>query len=38
MLACQGNTLYLYGGLFEIGEKQFTLSDLYSIDLNKMKE
>uniref|UniRef100_A0A3Q2Q9L3 Kelch domain containing 4 n=1 Tax=Fundulus heteroclitus TaxID=8078 RepID=A0A3Q2Q9L3_FUNHE len=28
--------LYLYGGMFEVGDRQFTLSDFYCLDLHKM--
>lgn len=35
LVICRGQ-LYLYGGLFEIGSKQITLSDLYSLDIRKM--
>lgn len=30
LVVCKG-TLYLYGGVFEEGDKQYTLSDFYSI-------
>lgn len=30
------DTLYLYGGMMEIGEREVTLDDLYSMDLNKL--
>lgn len=29
-------TLYLYGGVREEGDKQYTLADFYSLDLHKM--
>ncbi|NXX95046.1 KLDC4 protein, partial [Centropus bengalensis] len=38
MLAVKNGLLYVYGGMFEVGDRQFTLSDLYSIDLHKMEE
>jgi hypothetical protein len=38
MLCCQGNMLFLYGGIVEVQDKQITLGDLYSIDLSKMIE
>lgn len=38
MLAVKHGVLYVYGGMFEVGDRQFTLSDLYSIDLHKMDE
>lgn len=31
MMAIQKSTLYLYGGMIEKGEKQFTLSDMHSL-------
>ncbi|XP_071172959.1 kelch domain-containing protein 4-like [Mytilus edulis] len=37
-LTVKNSTLYLYGGTYESGDKQWTLSDLYSIDLHKMDE
>lgn len=30
--------LYLYGGMFEVGDRQFTLNDLYCLDLHKMDQ
>lgn len=30
--------LFLYGGMFEVGDRQFTLNDLYCLDLNKMDQ
>uniref|UniRef100_A0A670YS19 Kelch domain containing 4 n=1 Tax=Pseudonaja textilis TaxID=8673 RepID=A0A670YS19_PSETE len=38
MLAVKHGVLYLYGGMFEVGDRQFTLSDLYALDLHKMEE
>nr|XP_048726831.1 kelch domain-containing protein 4 [Caretta caretta] len=38
MLAVKHGVLYVYGGMFEVGDRQFTLNDLYSIDLHKMEE
>nr|CAH7738499.1 unnamed protein product [Callosobruchus chinensis] len=35
-LAIKHSTLYLYGGMFEAGDKQITFSDFYSIDLKKL--
>ncbi|XP_075998616.1 kelch domain-containing protein 4 [Genypterus blacodes] len=32
---CQGK-LFLYGGMFEVGDRQFTLNDFYCLDLHKM--
>ncbi|XP_077300843.1 kelch domain-containing protein 4 [Arctopsyche grandis] len=37
MIAVQKSTLYLYGGILEKGEKQFTLSDMYCLDLHKLE-
>lgn len=28
--------LFLYGGMFEVGNRQFTLNDFYCMDLHKM--
>lgn len=36
MLAVKHGRLYLYGGMFEAGDRQVTLSDLYCLDLHKM--
>ncbi|KAL4623514.1 kelch domain-containing protein 4 [Arapaima gigas] len=36
MAVVKHGKLYLYGGMFEVGDRQFTLSDLYSLDLHKM--
>nr|XP_015223679.1 PREDICTED: kelch domain-containing protein 4 isoform X2 [Lepisosteus oculatus] len=36
MTTVKHGVLYLYGGMFEVGDRQFTLSDLYAIDLHKM--
>ncbi|KAM5296873.1 kelch domain-containing protein 4 isoform 2-T2 [Glossophaga mutica] len=38
MLAVKHGRLYLYGGMFEAGSRQVTLSDLYCLDLHKMDE
>uniref|UniRef100_A0A8C0SG68 Kelch domain containing 4 n=1 Tax=Canis lupus familiaris TaxID=9615 RepID=A0A8C0SG68_CANLF len=38
MLAVKHGRLYLYGGMFEAGDRQITLSDLYCLDLQKMQE
>uniref|UniRef100_F7BVB1 Kelch domain containing 4 n=1 Tax=Equus caballus TaxID=9796 RepID=F7BVB1_HORSE len=38
MLAVKHGRLYLYGGMFEAGNRQVTLSDLYCLDLHKMEE
>ncbi|KAM3960123.1 kelch domain-containing protein 4 [Aphomia sociella] len=36
MMCVQRSTLYLYGGVLERDEKQFYLSDMYSLDLHKL--
>lgn len=36
MATVRQGKLFLYGGMFEVGDRQFTLSDLYCLDLNKM--
>ncbi|XP_053410495.1 kelch domain-containing protein 4 isoform X1 [Nycticebus coucang] len=38
MLAVKHGVLYVYGGMFEAGDRQVTLSDLYCLDLHKMEE
>ncbi len=38
MLAVVKNTLYLYGGILEHGNKDVTLADFWSINLDKMNE
>lgn len=38
MLAVKHGLLYVYGGMFEVGDRQFTLNDLYAVDLHKMEE
>ena len=35
-LAFKGGLLYLFGGLFESGEKDYTLKDFYSLDTKKL--
>ncbi|XP_060520369.1 kelch domain-containing protein 4 [Cylas formicarius] len=35
-LAIKHGMLYLYGGMFEDGDRQLTYSDLYSLDLKKL--
>jgi hypothetical protein len=35
-IAIKGKILYLIGGLYEIGDRQITLSDMYSIDITKL--
>lgn len=38
MAAVKHGKLYLYGGMFEVGDCQFTLNDLYCLDLHKMEQ
>ncbi|XP_044519127.1 kelch domain-containing protein 4 isoform X2 [Gracilinanus agilis] len=38
MLAVKQGLLYVYGGMFEAGDRQFTLNDFYCLDLHKMDE
>ncbi|XP_054633646.1 kelch domain-containing protein 4 isoform X2 [Dunckerocampus dactyliophorus] len=38
MAAMRQGKLYLYGGMFEVGNRQFTLNDLYCLDLHKMDQ
>ncbi|XP_061720861.1 kelch domain-containing protein 4 [Cydia pomonella] len=38
MMAVQRSVLYIYGGILEKDEKQFYLSDMYSLDLHKLSE
>ncbi|KAK7806727.1 hypothetical protein U0070_005388 [Myodes glareolus] len=38
MLAVKHGLLYVYGGMFEAGDRQVTLSDFYCLDLHKMEE
>ncbi|ROV91277.1 hypothetical protein VSDG_07776 [Cytospora chrysosperma] len=35
-LTVQDDVLYIYGGTFEKGDREFTFDDLYAIDLGKM--
>ncbi|KAL1116970.1 hypothetical protein AAG570_004298, partial [Ranatra chinensis] len=37
-LVVKSSKLYLYGGIFEDGDKQYTLCDFYSLDLHKLDE
>ncbi|XP_076248349.1 kelch domain-containing protein 4 [Calliopsis andreniformis] len=37
-LAVKHNVLYLYGGMFEDGDRQYTFSDFYSLDCRKLDE
>ena len=36
LLAVQEDVLYIYGGTFEKGDREFTFDDMYAIDLGKM--
>ncbi|KAI0685730.1 hypothetical protein BC835DRAFT_1408735 [Cytidiella melzeri] len=36
MLAVLRNTLYIYGGIFERGAREYTLDDFYSLQLDKL--
>uniref|UniRef100_A0AAY4DJM8 Kelch domain-containing protein 4 n=1 Tax=Denticeps clupeoides TaxID=299321 RepID=A0AAY4DJM8_9TELE len=38
MATVKHGKLFLYGGMFEVGDKQFTLSDMYGLDLHKMDQ
>ncbi|NXF99893.1 KLDC4 protein, partial [Sakesphorus luctuosus] len=38
MVAVKHGVLFVYGGMFEVGDRQVTLSDLHSIDLHRMDE
>ena len=38
LLAVKHGILYMYGGVFEVGDKQYTLSDMYSLDLHKLDQ
>ncbi|KAF4123438.1 Kelch motif [Geosmithia morbida] len=35
-MAVQGDILYIYGGTFEKGDREFTFDDLYAINLDKL--
>ncbi|KAI0029525.1 galactose oxidase [Vararia minispora EC-137] len=37
MLAILRNTLYIYGGIFERGSREYTLDDFYLLQLDKME-
>lgn len=37
-MAIKHGILYLYGGLYEDGDKQITLQDFYALDLKKLDE
>lgn len=36
LMAVKNGVLYLFGGMFEVGNKQLTLRDMYSLDLHKL--
>lgn len=36
MLAVLRNTLYIYGGIYERGAREYTLDDFYSLQLDKL--
>lgn len=36
MLAVQRNILYVYGGIFESGNREYTLDDFHTLDLSKL--
>ncbi|XP_032925297.1 kelch domain-containing protein 4 isoform X1 [Catharus ustulatus] len=38
MVAVKHGVLYVYGGMFEVGDRQVTLSDLHCIDLHRMEQ
>ncbi|XP_041375577.1 kelch domain-containing protein 4-like [Gigantopelta aegis] len=38
VLVVKNGVLFLYGGLYEEGDKQVTLADFYSLDLQKLEE
>ncbi|KAM9301476.1 kelch domain-containing protein 4 [Gastrophryne carolinensis] len=38
MMAVKHGVLYVYGGMFEAGARQLTLSDFYSLDLHRMDQ
>ncbi|XP_018430739.1 PREDICTED: kelch domain-containing protein 4-like, partial [Nanorana parkeri] len=38
MITVRQGLLYVYGGMFEVGDRQFTLNDLYCLDLHKMED
>ncbi|KAJ7063245.1 galactose oxidase [Mycena amicta] len=37
MLAVLRNTLYIYGGIYERGKREYTMDDFYSIQLDKLE-
>ena len=38
LLAVKNGVLYLYGGIFEEGDRQYTLSDFYTLNLHRLDE
>ena len=36
LLTVKSSTLYLYGGILEMGDRSYTLNDLWALDLKKM--
>lgn len=38
MATVRQGKLFLYGGMFEVGDRQFTLNDFYCLDLHKMDQ
>ncbi len=38
LMAIKNGVLYLYGGIYEIDDKQLSLCDMYSLDLHKLDE
>uniref|UniRef100_A0A7N8X074 Kelch domain containing 4 n=1 Tax=Mastacembelus armatus TaxID=205130 RepID=A0A7N8X074_9TELE len=38
MAAVRQGKLFLYGGMFEVGDRQFTLNDFYCLDLHKLDQ
>ncbi|XP_064610949.1 kelch domain-containing protein 4-like [Liolophura sinensis] len=38
LLAVKNGVLYMYGGIYEEGDKQVTLSDMYSLDTHRLDE
>lgn len=38
MLAVQRNTLYVYGGIHETPNREYTLDDFYTLDLSKLEK
>lgn len=38
LMVVKNGQLFMYGGIYEAGDRQYTLSDFYSIDVHKMDE